>query len=279
MFGNGRGSLPNGARLFMESAFLSANPGGVIPVPSSSTGSSILSGLNAFGDDSTQLSALHQLNELLLMGQSNRVSQFIQPLIQIVHQHSSIPELALFSIRALNQIVDIEPGSTAQLVSSGLIPALCAKLLDISDTEVAEQCIKNLQILSQNHSKELLRQGALKSCLTFFDFFPNHLQRVASITVANVAKDISRCTYDDIGQIIDFLPILNQCLTSVNDEQALQNLCICYSRLVSGLTQQINLNEQGLKKSFGTRNPISQRTQSTLQKFVNKTEAIVNDRF
>jgi len=74
----------------------------------------VASNLVAFGDDGAQLQALDALNRALSMGShlDLRVSLYLPGLVRVVSEGRN-SEIVLLAIRAINQIIDIEPRAGA----------------------------------------------------------------------------------------------------------------------------------------------------------------------
>ena len=101
-------------------------------------------------------------------------------------EHS--PELMLLAARALTFLADVSPTAGGAIVRHGAVPALCNRLLGIEYIDLAEQSLSALEKLSGEYAGALLRAGALVAVLSYVDFFPTGVQRVAVATAANVAS-------------------------------------------------------------------------------------------
>ncbi len=79
----------------------------------------------------------------------------------------------------------------------------------MNDVHIGSFKRQALEKLSHEHGSSCLRNGGLVAVLTYLDFFPMGVQRVALATAANMCKDLSSNSFD---MIRDAVPILIQCV-------------------------------------------------------------------
>jgi hypothetical protein len=131
-------------------------------------------GLEAGSDVDEQIAALHELNTTLTMASGHpsqlRLGPTLPFLVGLVS--SPITEVALLSVRALNTTLDISPRIAASLNAAGALSPLTERLLEITDMDLAEQCLKCLHLIAREAPRAVLDAGGIKACIMFFDFFP-----------------------------------------------------------------------------------------------------------
>lgn len=121
-------------------------------------------------------------------------------------------EMMLLACRSLTHLIDILPAACAPVVHNQAVPALCAKLLNIEYIDLAEQAMSALEKLSVEHGgvreaqwgegrgrrrtttlrrlQAVLKGGGLGAVLSYLDFFPTHVQRLAVQTAANICRNV-----------------------------------------------------------------------------------------
>lgn len=224
--------------------------------------------LTSFDDDGMQLLALEDLNQMLSMGQQGemRVSVYVPALVKVIDRGAANPQLVLMAVRALSQIMDIEPRAGGLAVAEGVLPILCARLLSMSDLDLAEQCVKSLNILSAHHARDVLLAGGLKAVTAFFDFFPQHLQRKVADTVGLLCLDAGR-QIEDAVNVLEALPGLMFCMSS-SDDRILNSASQGISRLVSSYAGSQSGESSSSHSSRSSRhNPPSLESLRALQHF------------
>lgn len=111
---------------------------------SASSMRAVMEGLSQFEDHGRLLMCMHELNhELLRGGQNIRISSSLEAVLRVLDRCGGNAEIAVLAARALNTIIDLEPRVTASLAtnSSGTLRVLCRRLMDLTDMDIAEQCI------------------------------------------------------------------------------------------------------------------------------------------
>ena len=110
----------------------------------------ILSHLKMREDPSTQLIALAELSQLLLISTEDNLSghfspdQFVKELVTLMQPSDSgeeNSEMMLLACRCIANLMEALPPATANVVYGGAVPILCQKLLEINYIEVAEQAL------------------------------------------------------------------------------------------------------------------------------------------
>lgn len=104
----------------------------------------MMAGLEAFDDPGRLLMCLHELNHLLLRGAEGlNLGRILGAVTQILSRMQGNSQIAVLACRALNNLIDLEPGITSNIAGDGVaLPVLCQKLVHLTDMDVAEQCIK-----------------------------------------------------------------------------------------------------------------------------------------
>ena len=84
------------------------------------------------GDQTTKICALNELNTVLSMNQGDlRVTPFVPILASCLRSTvggAGSPEVALQTVRAINNVIDIDPRCAVMLVAEGALPVLIGKL-------------------------------------------------------------------------------------------------------------------------------------------------------
>jgi E3 ubiquitin-protein ligase TRIP12 len=110
----------------------------------------ILENLRQKDDPTTQLIALQNLAELLLVSTEDNLSghfspdQFVKELVSLMQDQGPFgdnPEMALLACRCIANLMEALPAATANVVYGGAVPVLCAKLMEISYIDLAEQAL------------------------------------------------------------------------------------------------------------------------------------------
>eukprot|EP00899_Mesostigma_viride_P024617 jgi/Mesvir1/533/Mv11394-RA.1 len=205
------------------------------PFPSSNSRlKGILAGLKAEGDEGRQLEALSQLCEMLSIGTEESlatfsVDSFVPVLIGLLNcEYNSDLMLPLLAARALTHLCDVLPSACAAVVHYGAVPVFCARLLTIEYIELAEQSLQALEKISHEHPAACLQAGGLMAVLTYLDFFPTGVQRVAVATAANICRQVPLSAID---QVVTVIPMLTN-LMQYPDTKVVEQACVCVERLV-----------------------------------------------
>lgn len=164
-FGGGAGGIfGRGAPLGMSSTLraLSGMMSGM-----SSRLRDILNNLKQRDDTTTQLVALEELSNLLLVSNEDNLSgqfspdPYVKELIVLMQPNEITgeenPEMMLLACRCIANLMEALRGSVANVVYGGAVPILCQKLLEIHYIDVAEQAL------------------SVRNCRALQDWFPSCL--------------------------------------------------------------------------------------------------------
>ncbi|XP_068668606.1 E3 ubiquitin-protein ligase UPL4 isoform X2 [Aristolochia californica] len=196
----------------------------------------ILSALSDEAGPSSQLAALTELCDVLLLCTESSLSSFswetFVPILVTLAKHDSNPNIMLFAVRALAYLCDVMPRSAMYLVRYDAVPALVAPLLGIEYLDVAEQCLQALEKITRVHPASCLQAGAIMAVLNYIDFFSPSIQNVALSTVANICKKLPS---DSSSYVMEAIPILCN-LLQYEDQKLVENVVLCLIRIVEGLS-------------------------------------------
>jgi E3 ubiquitin-protein ligase TRIP12 len=198
----------------------------------------ILEQLRAKDDSSTQLVALSELSELLLVSNEDNLAghfapdQFVKELVTLMQPNDFTgeenPEIMLLACRCIANLMEALPAATASVVYGGAVPVLCQKLLEIHFIDLAEQALTTLEKISVEFPSSIVREGGLTACLTYLDFFATSTQRTAVTTAANCCRNIPE---DSFPTVRDVMPILLNTLSS-SDQRVVEQASLCVSRVI-----------------------------------------------
>ncbi|XP_057962370.1 E3 ubiquitin-protein ligase UPL3-like isoform X2 [Malania oleifera] len=196
----------------------------------------ILAGLRADGEDGRRIEALTQLCEMLLTGSEDSfggfpVDSFLPVLVDLLN-HESNADVMVLAARALTHLCEVLPSSCGAVVHYGAVPCFCARLLNIEYMDLAEQSLQALRKISQEHPTACLRAGALMAVLSFLDFFPTGVQRIALATAANMCKKLPS---DAANLVMEAVPLLTNLLQS-HDSKVLEHSCVCLIRIAEAFS-------------------------------------------
>lgn len=109
-----------------------------------------LASLRQKDDPSTQLIALQELAEILLVSTEDNLSghfspdQFLKELVNLMEDQGPFgenPEMMLLACRCIANLMEALPAATANVVYGGAVPVLCRKLMEIQYIDLAEQAL------------------------------------------------------------------------------------------------------------------------------------------
>ncbi|WPG98568.1 Hypothetical protein R9X50_00136000 [Acrodontium crateriforme] len=198
----------------------------------------ILEQMRVKEDPSTQLIALQELSELLLVSNEDNLAghfapdQYVKELVSLMQPNEFTgeenPEIMLLACRCIANLMEALPAATASVVYGGAVPILCQKLLEIHFIDLAEQALSTLEKISVEFPSSIVREGGLTACLTYLDFFATSTQRTAVTTAANCCRNIPE---DSFPTVRDVMPILLTTLSS-NDQRVVEQASLCVSRVI-----------------------------------------------
>jgi len=162
----------------------------------------VLSAIRQPQDESSLMSALSQLCELLSVGSEDSMASFsidafASPLVSLMAQGAS-PEVMLLAARALTHMMDALPSSASAIAAAGAAAPLCGSLIAIEYMDLAEQSLAALEKLSADHPQPIVRAGGFAAVLSFIDFFSTGVQRSAAATAANLCRSPPSDAFDMI---------------------------------------------------------------------------------
>jgi len=198
----------------------------------------ILHNLRQKHDPDSQLVALQELSELLLVSNEDSLSgnfsidAFVKELVTLMQPNELTgeenPEIMLWACRCLANLMEALPASTSNIVYGQAVPILCQKLLEISFIDLAEQALSTLEKISVDYPGCIVREGGMTACLQYLDFFATSTQRVAVTTAANCCRNLDP---ENFPVVRDVMPILLNVLGS-NDQKVVEQASLCVTRIV-----------------------------------------------
>lgn len=204
----------------------------------------IVTGLRSFDDESQQLSSLTELCEFLSIASEDALASFpletVVPLLVQLLNMEHHPDIMLLAARAMTFMADALPTSCGVIARHGAIPVFCARLLTIEYIDLAEQSLQALEKLSHEYSHVLLQHGGLLAVLSFLDFFPTGVQRIAVSTAANMCRGLST---DNAEAVKAAVPILTS-LLQYSDSKVVDHACIALSYIAEAFSSNPELLAQ-----------------------------------
>ena len=203
-------------------------------------------------DPSEQYMAVQELNDVLAvsteenLGPSSGVGfeteRFVSELAKIISGENNPlgvdnPELQLMACRCISNLIEAIPtGSTFYaIIQARVIPILSAKLMAIDFIDVAEQAISTLERISREHTKEIIKEGALQSMLGIMDFFNLSVQRTVVQCAANCLMQLPR---DQVANSKDIVSMLSN-LLSHHDQKMVELACTAIGRCIESMERWI----------------------------------------
>uniref|UniRef100_A0A7S3MRM0 HECT-type E3 ubiquitin transferase n=1 Tax=Fabrea salina TaxID=342563 RepID=A0A7S3MRM0_9CILI len=154
----------------------------------------VVSGLRA-GDDMQVLQGLSQLSADLAMAHEETLASL--PLDSLIHSlvHcltiDSVPDIPLYAIISITNIIDSVPSVIGLLVSAGAVSLLNSKLMNFEFVDMAEHSIKCLEKISYENAPVILKEGAFESMTMTLEFFELETQKKIMTVGCNIAKSLS----------------------------------------------------------------------------------------
>ncbi|OUC44812.1 HECT-domain protein [Trichinella nativa] len=195
---------------------------------------SLLSSMQKHEDSSTQLQALIELCNILVMsneetlGSNFPFKELIRVLTRLLQTEHNF-DIMTHACRALTYLMEASPRIGSALMDA--VPCLLSKLQRVECIDVAEQALTALELLSRRLGKNILNANGIECCLMFIDFFPLASQRSALHIVSNCCYHL---TEKDFDYLANSLPILTQRLKS-QDKKTVELMCVTFARLVENL--------------------------------------------
>ncbi|RKP06495.1 hypothetical protein THASP1DRAFT_18424 [Thamnocephalis sphaerospora] len=232
---------------------------------------SIMKSLKQRQDPSLHLIALQDLAELLSVSTEDMLSgcfgtdAFAKELVDLLRGEDPIcggnPEIMLLACRCISNMMEAIPASTGVLVYNGVVPALCAKLMEIEYIDLAELALSTLGPISLEYPSSIVRDCGLSAVLMFLDFFTVSAQRAALAISANCCKVMRSDMFDAVKEV---MPTLERVL-GYSDQKVLESTCLCLARLTENFstnTEQLEslLNKDLLRQLCDILSPLSNVT-------------------
>lgn len=156
---------------------------------------SLFANLESEADPSAIQMYLTELCEILSFSEEDTLSQikgekWIELLLRLIG-YGGNPEIMLLATRGLTYLCDSMPSVSDWIVELNGLKVICGNLLAIEYLDVAEECLKALEKISEELPTECLQAGAMIAVLSYIDFFSTSTQRVAVSTVANICEELS----------------------------------------------------------------------------------------
>ena len=143
----------------------------------------------------------------------------------------------------------MHPPRSSVISRHGAVPALCGRLLTIEYIDLAEQSLQALEKISHDYPHVLLQHGGLLAVLSYLDFFPTSVQRVAAKTAANICRGISTSHSEAVFAAV---PILTS-LLQYQDSKVVDSACLALSYIVTAFAGQPTLMSQLTSEDLLTR--------------------------
>jgi len=144
--------------------------------------------------------------------------------------------VALLAMRCLNHMWTAYPPSRAIAVKHGeIIQHLCDKLRSIGFVDMAEEALRGLLKLSEDHATDIVRGDGIVVVMAFMDFFRMNTQRV----VMRVVETLSRCLDSELVKFAkSAIPKLLNVMTNGDDTLA-SKACASIHHIVCASACQI----------------------------------------
>ncbi|KAJ8620901.1 hypothetical protein MRB53_029430 [Persea americana] len=194
----------------------------------------ILSGLDAGSGPCSQLSALAEFRDVLLLSSTvDLLAGFsfdsLVPSLLAIANEDGDQNVMLQAIRAIAYLCDRSPQTADYLVRYDAVPVLCARLTVIENLDVAEQCLQALRNISRDLPVVCLNAGVILAVLSCIDSFSTCAQRVAVSTVANICRELpSDCS----AHVMVAIPILCN-LLQYEDHSLVETVALTLKRIVA----------------------------------------------
>lgn len=178
-----------------------------------------------------QLEALTELSEFLSVGTeesvvSHSVNLFVSPLVNLLRTGANV-EIKIFAARSLTHMMEALPSSSSAIAINGAAGPLCQNLLAIEYIDLAEQSLSALFKLSADYPHQIVSANGFQAVLSFIDFFPIGVQRVAAATACNLCRSPRA---DAVEMIASVLPIMMRLLGS-DDQRIRESALVGFTRL------------------------------------------------
>ncbi|KNE88983.1 hypothetical protein, variant [Puccinia striiformis f. sp. tritici PST-78] len=121
-------------------------------------------------------------------------------------------ELVLLASRCLANLMEALPGSAHTVVHHGAVPVLCANLLEINFSDLAEQSLSTLEKISEELLSSIVCEGGLTALLQYLVCLSTYVQRTAVTAAANCCSSILSESFDMVRDVfpdlVQYSPVL-----------------------------------------------------------------------
>lgn len=167
------------------------------------------------------------------------VDKFVPAVVALVRESPTM-DVLLLAARALASILELFPTlATPRAVSEGVVPALCAKLLEIEYMDVAELALQILErivckseslgtVAVAEYRRALLQEHGVVALLQYVDFFPIAIQRTAARIVSALCTNVATAL---VPELRDGFALVTNLLASF-DAEILESACDAMRKLV-----------------------------------------------
>ncbi|CCK68329.1 putative ubiquitin-protein ligase UFD4 KNAG_0A06740 [Huiozyma naganishii CBS 8797] len=178
------------------------------------------------------MESIIELSENLLMGNQYLiermlpVDRLIAALVKILTSSKLAEELELQmnTSRIFYNLFEVHPVSISGAVDKNVIPALQAKLAEISYIDLAEQVLETLELVSRVSGKDILRCDNMTSYLQYFDFFTIHAQRKVIAIVSNACARVEPSDFTQLKGVFEILMGIFKNCTDQNISDRILNI-------------------------------------------------------
>ena len=197
----------------------------------------ILKNISNEGDDSDQYQGLSELCNNLNMATeeilaSIRPELFVPAIVGCLRKDYN-GELMLLAARCLTYMIDALPVSVMAISTGDGVPILLSKLREITDVELAEQCLTCIDKIASEAPSVILNADGISALLGFVDFFNISVQRRAWSCVAGLCKRLKLSVF---GLVRGSLPVIRQSFRH-EDSKIVEQALLAMSRIVGTASQ------------------------------------------
>uniref|UniRef100_K3ZBY2 HECT-type E3 ubiquitin transferase n=1 Tax=Setaria italica TaxID=4555 RepID=K3ZBY2_SETIT len=146
-------------------------------------------------------------------------------------------DVPLLATRAMAEACEGAPVWAARFAHHGAVEALRDRLLAVNSIELAEECLRALEVISLECPEECLSRGVAAAVLQFFDFFSTNKQarhkELALQIISNIFSD-----YDEeyVSTAMEAVPSLCNLLQS-SDKTILKSAISCLALVAAGASE------------------------------------------
>uniref|UniRef100_A0A5K3F2R3 E3 ubiquitin-protein ligase n=1 Tax=Mesocestoides corti TaxID=53468 RepID=A0A5K3F2R3_MESCO len=200
----------------------------------------------SFGDVSSQLVILQEINQALLMGsEESLVGLAVHNLVSVIvdllgaeKSLASLPDEEVIELKnlicnILAHLMDVMPKAADAVVMA--IPLLLSTMSSSFVGDILERIINVLEQVSRRHGRQVLLYGGVATVMGYYDFVTVAQHRTILSMVANCFADVRR--EDFSTHIASCLPSLCDRLAceapgSSTEPRCVERVCLCFARLI-----------------------------------------------